>query len=467
MKPCSLQHKIITGRAPQMKDTWRVLHPESSLGSVHDAAEQARRRPIPTVEYNIMQNGCTSNNVTNTWRWPKSRRRLLGKPGADASATKIPDDALDEAGHRIDYIFANVAGAEKDGEWEDVTAGESIRSPTMTTITTSTTMAVERKCSLANGNERDRESKSSSFRKRGVHFHGNPTLEPPMVAKEQQPAAPPPNPMWVIRHARVAVMDRHPTLGCSLSDHYGYEVTLARRVPKRQCQDRTNSDQHYKKAMSEATVNLSGPPSAMRKGGAGGGQRGVGTPPPQALAIDKAQTQEERRPSTYLDSPTASERRISTCSSLPPKVFPPLPPATSSASADNAPLTTRYYASILCPLRTYARAKRVEQKNRFWYFYISLVVTAGLLAGTWFIPVSYGNFLVLVVGMVNFAAGIINGLYALLFLGREIRCLGEFEWEVQNARAMQRGRELETDAAGIVGGGVPVEDASSAPLPQW
>ena len=73
----------------------------------------------------------------------------------------------------------------------------------------------------------------------------------------------------------------------------------------------------------------------------------------------------------------------------------------------------------------------------------------------------------LVVGMVNFAAGIINGLYALLFLGREIRCLGEFEWEVQNARSMERGRELETDAAGIVAGGVPVEDASSAPLPQW
>ena len=442
MKPCSLQHKIITGRALQMKDTWRVLHPQSSLGSVHDTAEQARRRPIPTVGYNIMENGCTSNNATNTWRWPKSRRKLLGKPGVDASAIQVADDALDERGHRIDYIFANVAGAEKDGEWEDMTAGESIRSLTTNTVTSSTTATVEHKPSIASGNERDRESKPSSVRKRGVHFHDKPTIGPPLAAKEQQPAAPPLNPVWVIRDARVAVTDRHPTLGCSLSDHYGYEVTLARRVPKRQFQDRSKSDQHFNKTASEAPVNLSDPPSAMKKGGTAGGQRGAGTPLPQALAIDKAQTQ-QGRPSTYLDSPTASERRASMSSSSPSKLSSLLPPETS----DNAPLTTHQYASIISPLRTYIRAKVVEQKTRFWHFYISLLVTAGLLAGVWFIPFAYGNFLVLVLGMVNFAAGIVDGLYALLFLGREIRCLGEFEWEVQNARAMERGRELETEAA--------------------
>jgi sphingomyelin phosphodiesterase 2 len=62
MRPMSLAHRIITTHGG-VHDTWRVLHPDSSLGAADDLQEQNRRRPIPTAEYNVVENGVTSDSV--------------------------------------------------------------------------------------------------------------------------------------------------------------------------------------------------------------------------------------------------------------------------------------------------------------------------------------------------------------------------------------------------------------------
>ncbi|ETS88027.1 hypothetical protein PFICI_01855 [Pestalotiopsis fici W106-1] len=110
--PMSLMHRIITSHST-VKDVWRVLHPDSSVGSADDESERARRRPVPTVEYNINENGATSNTIYNTWRWPKAQQRLLGK-GRENDWPQISPDTLDPRGQRIDYIFASSGLAENE-----------------------------------------------------------------------------------------------------------------------------------------------------------------------------------------------------------------------------------------------------------------------------------------------------------------------------------------------------------------
>ena len=90
MIPLSLEHRIITAYAP-VRDTWRVLHPDSSVGPADHPAEKARRRPIPTAEFNILENGAASDGPYNTWRWSKQQQKLLG-PGRPE--VTVPPDTI-------------------------------------------------------------------------------------------------------------------------------------------------------------------------------------------------------------------------------------------------------------------------------------------------------------------------------------------------------------------------------------
>ncbi|KAK3903073.1 Endonuclease/exonuclease/phosphatase [Staphylotrichum tortipilum] len=102
MIPMSLEHQLVTN-VSAVRDVWRVLHPDSSLGPSHHLAEQARRRPVPTAEFNIQENGAASDGPYNTWRWSKSRQNLLG-PGKPP--VPVSPDTPDPLGKRLDYIFA-------------------------------------------------------------------------------------------------------------------------------------------------------------------------------------------------------------------------------------------------------------------------------------------------------------------------------------------------------------------------
>ncbi|KAF9879031.1 hypothetical protein CkaCkLH20_03264 [Colletotrichum karsti] len=143
MRPLTLPHRIITAHAP-VRDAWRALHPDSSLGAAEDALEKARGRPPPTAEFNLLENGATSDGSFNTWRWPAELQKKLG-PGNEPIV--IPPDTIDRKGKRLDYVFFG-GPLDADG------AG------------------------------------------------------------------------WVVREAQVGMVEPHPTLGCSLSDHFSVEATL-------------------------------------------------------------------------------------------------------------------------------------------------------------------------------------------------------------------------------------------------
>ncbi|KAI1101115.1 DNase I-like protein [Jackrogersella minutella] len=164
--PMSLSYRMLTAHAP-IKDTWRVLNPDSSLGSAVHELERARRRPIPSAAFNLAENGVTSNSAYNTWAWPKRDQKAL-RSGKQPMI--IPPDMPDPRGKRIDYIFF---------------------SPQISTTTNP----------LLKGLNQARASHDVS--------------EPSTKTKG-----------WVVKDVRVGMLSRHPELGCSLSDHFSVEATL-------------------------------------------------------------------------------------------------------------------------------------------------------------------------------------------------------------------------------------------------
>jgi len=103
MIPLSLAHKLVSTHAP-VRDVWMLLHPDCSLGAAEDPVEKARRRPLPTADINILENGTTCDSVLNTWRWNKGQQKLVGlhKP-----VIEVPRDRIDIRAKRLDYILAS------------------------------------------------------------------------------------------------------------------------------------------------------------------------------------------------------------------------------------------------------------------------------------------------------------------------------------------------------------------------
>ncbi|RAL64656.1 hypothetical protein DID88_001689 [Monilinia fructigena] len=103
MIPLSLAHRLISTHSPA-RDVWMVLHPDCSIGAAIDEVEKARRRPIPTAEFNLLENGATCDSVLNTWRWSKEEQKRLGP---NRPEVEIASDTPDPRAKRLDYIFAN------------------------------------------------------------------------------------------------------------------------------------------------------------------------------------------------------------------------------------------------------------------------------------------------------------------------------------------------------------------------
>ena len=151
MVPLSLAHQIITAHAPVV-DAWRALHPSSSIGAALDAVEVARNKPLPTAEFNLIENGATCDSILNTWRFEKSLKKELDK-GKDVYVDPITKDPRAK---RLDYIFVSDSN-----------------------------MNVHSK-------------------RRGRHG------------------------AWEVSDVKVGMTERHPTLKCSLSDHFSVEAVLVR-----------------------------------------------------------------------------------------------------------------------------------------------------------------------------------------------------------------------------------------------
>lgn len=152
MLPLSLAHRIIETHSP-VRDVWRILHPDSSVGAAIDKVEQLRNVPMPSAEFNLTENGATCDSALNTWRWNKAHSKRLAK----GENVQIPPSVDDPNAKRLDYVF------------------------------------------FSSGSHHDAES--------GTHTAG-----------------------WTLKEANVGMTARHPTLHCSLSDHFSVEATLVRSL---------------------------------------------------------------------------------------------------------------------------------------------------------------------------------------------------------------------------------------------
>ncbi|KAK1691663.1 endonuclease/Exonuclease/phosphatase [Colletotrichum godetiae] len=296
MRPCSLPHRIITAHAP-VSDTWRVLHPDSSLGAADDPLEKARGRPVPSADFNLRENGATSDHVYNTWRWSKEQQNKLGE-GKDPVV--IPPETLDRKGKRLDYIFFGSSSSGDDGT-------------------------------------------------------------------------------WVVRSAKVGMVEPHPTLGCSLSDHFAVEATLAYQTPhdhKHQGLDATGNDNE----------------------------------------------------TSYLQDASASSHRDSFASENPP---------LSERPGKGLPL--QVYDEILSVTRQYIHREESQRRWRGIHFFAWFAVLIACLVAVWFSPHNFVAFILMLLSSLGLVAGVVDGLMSLLFFNSELRALKEFEWEITNAKRHSRG----------------------------
>ncbi len=294
--PLSLAHRIICKHGA-VCDVWRVLHPDSSVGMALDLVEQARRRPIPTAQYNLTENGATCDSVLNTWRWEKRQQKLLGpgRPPID-----IPGDTMDPRAKRLDYIF--VSSGSRDGE----------------------------------------------------------------------PGG------WTIKDARVGMTGRHPTLQCSLSDHFAVEATIEWHPGP------YNPDPHKD----------------------------------DDIAVGSG---------VFLQSPTSSEH--------PSPVRDAFYNTQLKPVKEDTYLPIQTYDEILDMIAKYNRRERKQRRYRLYHFIASVIISIACLVAVWFSPRNFVAFMLMLLSTLGLSAGVIDGLIGGLFMGSEIRALKEFEWEVRNARA--------------------------------
>ncbi|KAF2007905.1 DNase I-like protein [Amniculicola lignicola CBS 123094] len=132
MVPLSLAHRIIETHSP-VRDVWRILHPESSIGAARDKVEQLRGVPMPNAGFNVTTNGATCDSALNTWRWDSAHKKRLTKGENVQVALTVPDPNA----KRLDYIFFS-SGSRHDAatgtptaEWtvKEANVGMTMRHP--------------------------------------------------------------------------------------------------------------------------------------------------------------------------------------------------------------------------------------------------------------------------------------------------------------------------------------------------
>jgi sphingomyelin phosphodiesterase 2 len=183
-----------------------------------------------------------------------------------------------------------------------------------------------------------------------------------------------PAPRWNIESAQVAMMQRHPTLNVSLSDHFAIEAVISRSP--------------------DPSVSAPAEP-AKRKSQ-------IENPDDRGFAIQaSAETHPTSAPSTALTTETYDEI---------------------------LELTDRYMVR--------ERSQRRWRLAHFIIsVFVSIGCFIGVW---WTSDVIYVAFILVFVSTLNFGAGILDGLIGGLFMSSEIRALKEFKWEVKNARRLVR-----------------------------
>ena len=286
MVPLSLAHRLITTHAP-VKDVWRVLYPDSSIGAAIDLVENARGRPIPDANFNLTTNGTTCDSILNTWRWRKEDQKRMFK----GEVINVEDHTPDPRAKRLDYIF----------------------------------------------------------------FGSEPGT----------------NLGWDVQKAKVGMTDRHPTIGCSLSDHFSVEATISRV-----------GDSSESKGIDTAKSDF----SHTKEGSTADGVLFSNGHPPKTR--------------------------------VPHNQTPTLPNST--------------YEEILVMISSYTLRERLQRRLRLTHFLVSVPISIGCLTAVFWSPHNFVSFILMLVSTFGLGAGVIDGLIGGLFVGSELRALKEFEWEIRN-----------------------------------
>jgi sphingomyelin phosphodiesterase 2 len=180
---------------------------------------------------------------------------------------------------------------------------------------------------------------------------------------------------WKVAKVEVALTERHPTLLCSLSDHFAVQATVERghvKVP--QVDD-----------------------SASRP------------------ALDKNQRSEKDVPA-QIPSGEASQE---------------------------------LYQDILRIVETYKLRERRQRRYGLIHFVGAALTSIGCFVAVWWSPRNFVAFILILLSTFGIMAGTIHGLIGGLFVGSELRALGEFEWEVRNALHLAGGPSLKDETTRV------------------
>ncbi|KZF22392.1 DNase I-like protein [Xylona heveae TC161] len=207
----------------------------------------------------------------------------------------------------------------------------------------------------------------------------NSTLLPPMTKTA-----------WFVDDVRVGMTEPHPSLGCSLSDHFSIEASLSRR---------------FGVEVPESLHTISSPSS------------------------EKAF--HNYYPHSYQTISTSSRPDFICSRPHPPSTSQPL---SSLPISNRLPIQT--YTSILGLVSHYNARERFQRHFRLTHFGVQLLISIGCLVAVWWVPHNYVAFILMLMSTLGLAAGVLDGLIGGLFVGSELRALKEFEWEVRNAQKL-------------------------------
>ncbi|KAL3419088.1 endonuclease exonuclease phosphatase [Phlyctema vagabunda] len=183
---------------------------------------------------------------------------------------------------------------------------------------------------------------------------------------------------WVVKDVKVGMLFRHPTLQCSLSDHFSVEATLIH-----------SSSQEF---------NFPGRPESIVNNGAF-----------------------LQSPSTHDLTTDVLERQL----------------RMDIGKDEFLPIQT--YDEILAMIAKYTLRERKQRRYRLGHFVGSVFISIGCWIAVWWSPKNYISFLLMLLSSLGLGAGIIDGLIGGLFVGSEIRALKEFQWEIISTKAAAGG----------------------------
>lgn len=188
---------------------------------------------------------------------------------------------------------------------------------------------------------------------------------------------------WKVDRVQVALTERHPSLRCSLSDHFAVQATLERSSLEAE-------------PCTEIEVHA---------------------------ALNDSSEQDPSLQVADLDDEDFDN--------------------AISKEGMRFHLGQGFYKDILQMIHTYTLRERKQRRYRLLHFVGSALVSIGCFVAAWWSPRNFVSFILILLSSLGLMAGTVDGLIGGLFVGSELRALAEFEWEVRNALHLAGGPALE------------------------